>query len=211
MGENPLFPCARNGNCKIFMWFAGHNEFFKARGTQNYKGQTIEHIVCLNKRAAIVDEIRPRPDTPDYMGNLPLFYTIAEDDVEMISKYFTKTRDYFGLRNYKYETIFHIAARHNSLAALKELLGRHWFLPYMMRKDHEGNTALHVAAKRGNHEMLEWLLSSVTSAFTEIQNDFGFTPEESAIEKARHMEKELVKIREPEERGAFEAKIRGVK
>jgi len=54
LGENPLFPCARNGNEKIFNWFAGHNEFFKARGTQNYKGQTIEHIVCLHKRSNIV-------------------------------------------------------------------------------------------------------------------------------------------------------------
>jgi len=29
------------------------------------------------------------------MGNLPLFYTIAENDVDMIDNYFTKTRDYF--------------------------------------------------------------------------------------------------------------------
>ena len=38
LGENPLFECARNGNEDIFNWFCGNNEFFKARGTQNYKG-----------------------------------------------------------------------------------------------------------------------------------------------------------------------------
>jgi len=76
LGENPLFTCARNGNEAIFNWYSGDNEFFKARGHQNYLGQTIEHIVCLNKKHAIVDEIRPRPDTPDYFGNLPLYYTL---------------------------------------------------------------------------------------------------------------------------------------
>ena len=49
LGENPLFECARNGSEEIFNWFCGDNEFFKARGRQNYKGQTIEHIVCINK------------------------------------------------------------------------------------------------------------------------------------------------------------------
>lgn len=43
---------------------------------QNYKGQTIEHVVCISKAHAIVDEIRPRPDTKDYYGNLPLYYSL---------------------------------------------------------------------------------------------------------------------------------------
>ena len=76
LGENPLFECARNGNEDIFNWFCGNNEFFKARGMQNYKGQTIEHIVCMEKQLPIVDEIRPRPDIVDYYGNLPLYYTL---------------------------------------------------------------------------------------------------------------------------------------
>lgn len=38
LGENPLFECARNGNEEIFNWFMGHNNFYKARGQQNYKG-----------------------------------------------------------------------------------------------------------------------------------------------------------------------------
>jgi len=45
-GENPLFFAARLGNLDIFNWFAGKIDFFKARGEQNYKGQTIEHIIC---------------------------------------------------------------------------------------------------------------------------------------------------------------------
>jgi hypothetical protein len=76
LGENCLFECARNGNESIFKWFMGTNDFFKARGTQNYKGRTIEHIVCMTRQHAIVDEINPRPDTTDYYGSLPLYYSL---------------------------------------------------------------------------------------------------------------------------------------
>lgn len=86
----------------------------------------------------------------------------------MIAKYFTKARDYFSLRNFKYETIFHVAARNNSVASLKQLLGKVVFLPHMLKKDCEGNTAIHVAAKKGNLGILKFLLSSVTRGFLEI-------------------------------------------
>jgi hypothetical protein len=89
------------------------------------------------------------------------------------------------LRNYKYETIFHIAAKYNSLECLKALLTVKTtvkgadkmvvFLPHMLKKDYEGNTAVHVAAKTGSLEILEFFLSSITPGFLEICNDFGFT------------------------------------
>jgi ankyrin repeat protein len=75
-GENPLFMAARVGDVEIFKWYSGNIDFFKARGEQNLKGQTIEHIVCLERRHEIVDVIKPRPDTKDYYGNLPIFYSI---------------------------------------------------------------------------------------------------------------------------------------
>jgi ankyrin repeat protein len=117
-GDTPLSLSAREGNPEIFSWFTGHLDYFKARGDYNYKGQTIEHIVCIYKKIDIVNAIKPRPDTRDFYGNLPIFYSIMQNDALMISKYFTKGREYFLLRNYKYETIFHIAARYNSLEAL---------------------------------------------------------------------------------------------
>ncbi len=85
-GDNILFACARNGNELIFRSFMGSNEYFKARGMQNFKGRTIEHIVCMEKQHAIVDEINPRPDTPDYYGSLPFYYTLQQDDLPMIEK-----------------------------------------------------------------------------------------------------------------------------
>lgn len=38
----------------------------------------------------------------------------------------------------------------------------------MLKKDYEGNTAIHIAAKVGSLEMLEFLLSSVTPGFLEM-------------------------------------------
>lgn len=46
----------------------------------------------------------------------------------MIEKYFKKTSQYFSLRNYKYETVFHIAARHDAVDALKAVTGKCVFL-----------------------------------------------------------------------------------
>lgn len=80
LGESPLFYAAKTGDADIFKWFSGHVDFFRARGDQNYKGQTIEHIVCLYKKFEIVEAIRPRPDTKDYYGNLPIFYSLMQND-----------------------------------------------------------------------------------------------------------------------------------
>lgn len=192
-GESPLFYAAREGDPEIFQWFSGHIDFFKARGDQNYKGQTIEHIVCMGQieKKEIVDVIRPRPDTKDYYGNLPIFYSLIQNDIEMIKKYFKKGRDYFALKNYKSETIFHVCAKHNSLDSLKELIGRTVFIEELVKKDFKGDTPLHIAAKNGNLDILDFYMQSCSKSFLEIQNDFGFTVKEAIIEKIRLLEENL--------------------
>jgi len=115
-----------------------------------------------------VDEINPRPDTPDYYGNLPLFYSLQLNDLPMLEKQFTKGKEYFLLRNYKYETIFHVAGRYNALESLKFLIGRNVFIAEMLKRDYKGDTALHLAAKFGSYEMLEYMCSSVTPNFFAI-------------------------------------------
>lgn len=85
-------------------------------------------------------------------------YSIMQDDVEIIKKYFKKTRDYFSLRNYKHETIFHVAAKFNSLNSIKELIGRSVFIEELVKKDFKGDTPLHLAAKNANLEILEFYM-----------------------------------------------------
>ena len=131
-------------------------------------------------QARIVDEINPRPDTLDYYGNLPLFYTLQKNDVATLEKIFTKTKEYFKLRNYKYETVFHVCAKYNSKEVLEAMLGKDVFISQLLKKDYVGNTAFHVAAKSGNLEVLEFLCTAVTPNFLQIQNDFGFTALEAA-------------------------------
>ena len=106
----------------------------------------------------------------------------------MLEKYFHSTREYFKLRNYKYETVFHICAKNGSLDALKKLLGRIVFISQLLKKDYVGNTPIHVAAKSGSLETLQFLCKAATRSFLNMQNDFGFTPLEAAQEKSYLME-----------------------
>ena len=78
LGENMLFVCARQGDAEVMNWFSGSNNFYRARGQSNYKGQTIEHILCMTGRTSIVDSIQPRIEAiQDFYGNTPLHYAIA--------------------------------------------------------------------------------------------------------------------------------------
>ena len=121
-GENPLFYAVRTNNPSIFNWFydtSSQVDFFKARGEQNYKGQTIEHIVSMHREnMEIVEAIKPRPDIKDYYGNLPLYYSLLKNDVEMVKYLFKKGKDYLSLRNYENESIFHMAGKSNSVDSL---------------------------------------------------------------------------------------------
>lgn len=106
----------------------------------------------------------------------------------MIQNYFKRGREYFYLRNYKYETIFHIAAKYNALASMRELIGNTVFLEELLKKDFKGDTPIHTAAKAGSIDVLEFYISACTKGFLEMQNDFGFTPKEAVKEKIRILE-----------------------
>jgi len=72
------------------------------------------------------------------------------------------------MRNYKYETIFHIAGKNNALESLQWIVGRHVFIDHMIKRDFEGNSPLHSAAKAGSLEILRWYCQHVTKGFLEI-------------------------------------------
>jgi len=97
------------------------------------------------------------------------------------------------LRNYKFETLFHIVGRFNSLSSLRELISRTVFIEELLKKDFKGDTPIHTAAKSGNLEVLEFYVTACTKTFLEIQNDFGFTPKEAVKEKIRLLEEKQLK------------------
>lgn len=121
---------------------------------QTYEGQTMEHIACLYENVELCEDIRPKFDVKDYYGNLPLHYTIMRNDVQMVRKYFMKSKHFFEAKNFKNETIFHIAAKHNAVSSLRELLGHSVFVEDLLKRNYNGDTPLHVAAKAGNLEIL---------------------------------------------------------
>lgn len=207
-GENPLFLAWKVGDKDIFEWFSGKIDFFKARGDRNYKGQTIEHYVWMLWKHDIVHYINPLPDTKDFYGNLPIFYSIKNNDAIMINKYFKKGKQYFHIRNYKNQNLFHIAAQYNSFEALMSIVKNNIFFEELLKKDHKGDTPIHVAAKAGSVEVLEFYLSNCTSKFLEIENDFGLTPLESTKDKIKFLEAEEVNKKEDD---IFKSKVYDIK
>ena len=99
----------------------------------------------------------------------------------MVLNYFQarSCEDYFDHRNFKYESIFHIAGKHNSINSLKALLRGSIFVEELLKRDFKGDTPLHTAAKSGSLDILKFFLSACTPAFLELQNDFCLTPHEA--------------------------------
>jgi ankyrin repeat protein len=187
-GDNPLFTASKVGDKDIFEWFGGKIDFFKARGDRNYKGQTIEHYVCMLSKHDILQYIKPLPDTKDYYGNLPIFYSIQNNDALMINKYFKKGKQYFHIKNFRNQNLFHIAGRYNSFEALISIVKNNIFFEELLKRDFKGDTPLHSASKNGSAEVLEFYLSNCTEKFTGIENDFGLTPLEAVHEKLKFIE-----------------------
>lgn len=86
---------------------------------------------------------------------------------------FKKGKQYYHLRNYKNQSLFHIAAKNNSLDALQLVVERQAFFEELLVKDFWGNTPLHTAASNGSYDVLEFFLTNCTAKFIEIQNDSG--------------------------------------
>lgn len=53
----------------------------------------------------------------------------------MLEKQFKEGISYFKMRNYKYETIFHIAGKNNALKSLKYIVGKSVFIDEMLKRD----------------------------------------------------------------------------
>ena len=136
----------------------------------------------------ILQYIKPLPDTKDYYGNLPIFYSIQNNDALMINKYFKKGKQYFHIKNFRNQNLFHIAGRYNSFEALISIVKNNIFFEELLKRDFKGDTPLHSASKNGSAEVLEFYLSNCTEKFTGIENDFGLTPLEAVHEKLKFIE-----------------------
>ena len=86
----------------------------------------------------------------------------------MLEKQFKQGSAYFSLRNYKYETVFHIAGKNNAKASLEFICGRSVFIQELLKRDFKGDTPIHSASKTGSYEILEFLCRSATPSFLEI-------------------------------------------
>ena len=146
--------------------------------------------MCLLAKHDIVHHIKPLPDTKDYYGNLPIFYSIQNNDALMINKYFKKGKQYFHIKNFKNQNLFHVAGQFNSYEALLSIVKNNIFFEELLKKDIKGDTPLHSAAKNGSAEVLEFYMNNSGNKFLEMENDFGLTPLEAVKEKLKFLESE---------------------
>lgn len=116
----------------------------------------------------IVDAIKPRPDIKDYFGNLPLYNSLMKNDVQMIQRMHKKGKDYFNIRNFKNQTIFHIAAKNGAIESLQVLIDNMNFVEELLKKDYKGNTPLHTAAYYGKYQILEYFLTKGSKLMLDI-------------------------------------------
>jgi ankyrin repeat protein len=70
-----------------------------------------------------------------------------------------------------------VAAKHNSLDALKILIDTHVFNDEVVRKDYNGNTPLHIAKKKQHTEIHEFFVQNLPEnarqVCLEIEIDLG--------------------------------------
>ena len=99
--------------------------------------------------------------------------------------------DIFQLRNYKYQTIFHIAAKYNSLESLEHLLGKNIFLQELLKRDYKGNTPLHSAFISGSLDILNFYLTRCTEKFLFFKNDDGLTPQDAMLHKLNSLHSKI--------------------
>jgi ankyrin repeat protein len=58
--------------------------------------------------------------------------------------------EYFNLRNFKRETVLHVAAKNNAIESLKAFFGTTILLEELLKRDFIGDTPIHTAAKSSN-------------------------------------------------------------
>jgi len=108
----------------------------------------------------------------------------------MINKYFKKGKQYFHIKNFKNQNLFHVAGQFNSYEALLSIVKNNIFFEELLKKDIKGDTPLHSAAKNGSAEVLEFYMNNSGNKFLEMENDFGLTPLEAVKEKLKFLESE---------------------
>ena len=118
---------------------------------------------------------------------MPLFHSIAHNDVHMIQNQFNKGKIYFGgkFRNYQNNTIFHVAAFRDSLECIEEIVDNNFIFEELLIRNYVGDTCFHIAAKSGSTRILKYFMSRSTRKFLEVENDFGFTPLEALNEEMK--------------------------
>lgn len=81
-----------------------------------------------------------------------------KNDVEMVETYYCYFNGSINKKNFRNETILHIAAKYDSIESLQELVRDDAWVESLLEKNFMGDTPIHTAAKKGNKKILKFFL-----------------------------------------------------
>ncbi|KAI8561148.1 hypothetical protein RHMOL_Rhmol04G0315300 [Rhododendron molle] len=125
-------------------------------------------------------------------GNTALHMATAKGDTKVMEEILSKCPDCWEMVNRKGRNILHIAADlERDEATTKYISEQPWKYRLVDRKDHEGNTPMHVLAQKGKQKSFFLFYSAADR--TALNNE-GLTPYEILLPKVRISRHSVVKI-----------------
>ncbi|KAI8560819.1 hypothetical protein RHMOL_Rhmol04G0285700 [Rhododendron molle] len=160
-------------------------------------GRTPLHYAAQNGDVEAVKKLLDKDESVAYVtandeeGNTALHMATAKGDIEVIKELLSKCPDSWEMVNRKGRNILHISADSERDEATKYISEQPWKYGLVNRKDHEGNTPMHVLAQKGKQKSFSLFYGA---ADEKALNKEGLTPYRILLPKVRISRHSVVKI-----------------
>lgn len=183
-GNTPLHIAAREGLKDLCDALLDQAEKVKKSlvNTLNGKRMTALHLAVQQRQCVVVELLMKRgakPNMKDCSSLFPIHYAVGSG-CDRCCRALAPYYEGDAALTKKQESPLIIAARKGYCKTIKEIPVEKINLDY---KDADGNTALHIAAKKGFHKFLDFLLD--LGATPDSLNSSGWTPLMSAVAKEK--------------------------
>ena len=153
---------------------------------QNEDGENAGHLAAKANSVEVLKLLLDRGVKHDHMshhGRTPLHHAVEFGSQDSITLFLSHDLDFDALDG-EGQTVLHLAALHNNQEALQLLQDASLLHGVLLnRRNDYGQTALMLAAEKGNVAIVESLLKA--GADSEVKNHWGWTAIQSAVANGR--------------------------